>query len=95
MSGICMWFTCRPAGLLGLDFLYHHNYAHTGDTLVLDGRTLKCELVGEALQTAQFTVGADTIVPAGCQCIVGGRVDVNGFRSRYSLNISLWEVKRL
>ena len=34
---------------------------------------------------AQVTVGADTIVPASCQCIVGGRADVNDFRSRYGV----------
>ena len=34
----------RTSGLLGLDFLCHHNYVLTADTLlVLNGRTLKCE----------------------------------------------------
>ena len=73
-------------GLLGLDFLFHHNYTLNKEGLLLDGHLIRCELEGEPmLCAARVTLQEDVVVPATSQCIALGEADVTAFRSQYGV----------
>ena len=69
-------------GLLGLDFLFHHNYTLNKEGLLLDGHLVRCEIEGEPmLCAASVTLQEDVVVPATSQCVALGEADVTAFRS--------------
>ena len=73
-------------GLLGLDFLFHHNYTLNKEGLLLDGHLVRCELEGESmLCAARVTLQEDVVVPATSQCVAPGEADVTAFRSQYGV----------
>lgn len=67
-------------GLLGMDFLYAHDYvlgARTG--LKLNGRKVPTQITDSPLCAKRVTMAADTVIPANTQLVVDGLCSANRY----------------
>ena len=76
----------REDGLLGLDFLYEHNYSLGREQgMKLNGKCVHCEVQGVSPQVIRVMLKSDTVVPAASQFVLQGTADTGEFSSSYGL----------